>query len=147
MDEPLLLRFANGGSALSLTFEGRPFPDSGDAWDRDAIDANVTVDAKPFFGEFETSVWSHELARLRSTLMEMEQHVGEPVSREFELREATVRMVLETDSVGAMTIRVTARASTGSGAHLLFDIFADQSHIPLWLTALDRVLAVFPPQL
>jgi len=144
---PVLVEFASYGDALRIKLVRRPFPDSESDWDRDAIDAIVSVEVPPFTGEFSTTVWSYELESLRNLLLSLYNQVGSPANKTFRLLEATVSMGFSLGIRGGVTINFDVRPEPAADYHLIFQLDADQTYLPIWAEELSTALTQFPRQL
>lgn len=144
---PIPIEFVTGDAAIRFSLLRKPFPDSDNDWDRDAIDSAVFVQAAPFSGEFTTIMWSHELESLRRLLIRLYGRVGSQASEEFWFRDGAVSMSFVLSGRGTITIKVDVTPNPVEGRTLSFELHADQTYFPIWVDGIDRALTRFPLQI
>ncbi len=132
-----MIRFAAGGEHIAINLNGRPNPDSIDAWDRDAINATVTIRSRHFNGGLATTIWSDELWHLRRILEKLYRHVGRPDRAEWGLLEGAVTLTFELSQLGHVQVYVELRDVE---MLLKFSIDADQTYLPLWIDQVTKAL-------
>lgn len=140
--------FGSREAYLRLAILGRAFPDSADAWDRDALLASVSIDIGEFQGGFELTTFGHELEGLRQLLQELDRRRGERAEGRFRfLDSARLYLVfrLLRDGHGYVAIDVDVRDQDGSVPLFRFSVGGNDEDLRAWIEALDVALEVFPP--
>ncbi len=144
MEDGRCVRFEAHGNFIEFHQINRPFPDAEANWDRDAIDAIVTVSAGPFGGEFKTTLWSHELIFLLKLLRSLDKNIGQEAEETFKFREGTVQLTFSTTKKGNVQIFCEACEYPADDTELTFSIGADQSYLSLWIEQIEMALKDFP---
>ncbi len=138
------IEFGAHGDFLSIQLNKRPFPDAENAWDRDAIDVTVTISAGVFDGEFETTIWSHELTFLLNLLKAMDKSMGKETEKTFKFREGTILFTFRLTKTGVIEIPCTVCDNPSGDTKLNFTIGADQSYLSQWIEQIAAALKTFP---
>ena len=144
-----MLDISGHGGRVRVVPVGRPYPEAAGVWDRDAITARVEVAVGSVSAEYQATVWSHELAGLRSLLAHLHEQAGPTPGMRIryllQLIDTSLRLEFERGPRGAVSVDVEARPDPGRPTLVRTQFKADPSHVPRWLASLDAVLEAYPP--
>lgn len=139
-----VIKFEANNNYLHINLIDRAYRESNFKWDRDSIKGTVSVRAGVFNGEFETTIWSHELSLLLQLLYSLEEKVGTEDTTDFEFRDGTINIGFRLYRTGVIELECEVCENPGDNTRLQFVISVDQSYLTLWIDQINKILDVYP---
>jgi hypothetical protein len=137
--------FSIGGSQQNnVTVEVVSYerPASGEYHDDNWVNVAVSVSAGAFSGSFRATFITDEFVAFRSELRELYKTLkGEAT---FTTLEGQLRLNLEGNGRGGVTLKGEALDQSGMGNCLTFEFAIDQTYLLSTLEGLDQIIAEFP---
>ena len=137
--------FSIGGSErerVEVVVQGYERPPSGEYYDDNWLNVQVSVSAGGFKGRFHASFQTAELFGFRDQLSSLYNTLkGEA---KFQTMETQLALVLTGDGRGRISLKGEAWDQPGIGNRLEFNLDLDQTHIGKTLSELNEVVGGFP---
>lgn len=134
----------SGGEGISIRILRRPFPNASGAWDRDALDAVVSIKAGPFSGTFGMLTFSNELAVLRDRLQEFCRAFSITSTFRFETLESQLELDGKMTESGSVSICVTVRPDAMTATKLSFVLEPEYMQLEYWINQIDQLFTIYP---
>src|SRR5262249_50783283 len=129
------VEFGSAGQCLRIMLQERAWPESADAYDRDAVSATTVIDAGAIQAEMHTIIWSHELAELHRVLTHVSRHRGEPGPMQWATLDGRLCLTVTQTTPGQVRLAVDACDPDRAG-QIRVSIAAEWPHLREWLDQL-----------
>ena len=127
---------------VCIAIHGYAYAPSGETYDDNWLNADVTVFAGGFRGRFSAMFQTVELAAFRQQLLDLCQSLhGEA---RFDTLEQQLSLVLRGNGLGRIDVDGRAQDGVGIGNTLTFNFCLDQTQLEEPARALTAVLTAFP---
>jgi hypothetical protein len=133
---------SNERNSVAVTVAGYERPISGEFYDDNWLQCEVSVHAGAFSGNFQASFLTSELETLGQALAELHRNLAGDYS--FEPLEAQLLLRISCDKLGHLLIAGEAIDQPGVGQKLKFEFSMDQSYLTATLMQISDVMQTFP---
>jgi hypothetical protein len=146
MAESCTITFGSEQYHLRLNLLSRPYANSVERWDQNAIETLVTARTGVFQARMSTFIWPGELERLRAILMDNKERPGQAGKAVLELRDSGLELSFAPTRNNWIDLHVTIRQDLSGidDARLSFTLGLDQSNIASVTEEIEETLRWFP---
>jgi hypothetical protein len=111
-------------------------------WDRNWIEANVTVKAGGFSGHFNCALMTTDFVRFRNQFADLYNKLDG--TAKFDTIEGQIIIIIKGDGIGHFEANCSVMDIAGLGNKLDFEINFDQTFIPEMIRQLENINKTFP---
>jgi hypothetical protein len=144
MAQSCTITFGSEQYHLRLNLLSRPYVNSAERWEQNAIETLVTARTGMFQAKISTVIWPVELERLRAVLIELDRQVGHVVEASFELIERVLELTFTLTPQGRLITHIVLYEDPAEDTHLRFTLEIDQSYISGLIEQINEALLWFP---